>query len=109
MTRADVAAAIFFVEQGRGKIEEVDPISLPDVLLNRSGLHFLHRNRNRALHLFMIGPDKFQHMIEFAAYAEGQCDAPGRGEVSEQGPESSRMVLDLVENQGGRIRRVLAI
>jgi hypothetical protein len=57
----------------------------------------------------MIGSDKFQHVTEFAADAEGQRDALGRGEVSEQRPESGRMLLDLVENQGGRIGRVLAI
>src|SRR4029434_2997169 len=51
MTGADIVAAIFFVEQRRGKIEEVDPIPLLHIFMNLSALHCFHWNRYRALHL----------------------------------------------------------
>src|SRR5215471_1167527 len=109
MTRADISAAIFFMEKGRGKGEEVDSISLLHIFINLSGLHFFHWNRRRALHLFMVNSHKLEHMVEFFGDAEGRCDALGRGEVTEQGAKSSSMISYLVEHQRGRIGRMLAI
>src|SRR5262245_25271886 len=98
MTCADIAAAIFFMEKGRWKIEEVDPISFLHIFTNLSGLHFFHWNWHRALHLFMVNSHELEHMVEFFCDAEGQCDALGRGEVTEQGAESGGMISYLVEN-----------
>src|SRR5262245_35084883 len=109
MTGADIAAAVFFMEKRRGKIEEVDLISLLQIFINLSALHFFHWNWHRALHLFMVNSHELEHMIELFGDAEGQCDALRRGEVTEQGAESGCMVFYLVENQGGRIGRVLAV
>jgi hypothetical protein len=79
VSRADIASAVFFVEKRRGKIKEVDPISLLHIFMNLSILHFLHRNWYRALRLFMIDSHKIQYVIEFMFYAQGQSDAFRRG------------------------------
>lgn len=77
MSRADIASAVFFVEKRRGKIKEVDPISLLHIFMNLSILHCLHRNWYRALHL--LDSHKIQYVIEFMFYAQGQSDAFRRG------------------------------
>ncbi len=72
---ADITAAVFFVQQRRGKIEEVDLCAFLGVFVYRAARYFRHGDWRTMFHFFMIGAGEFQHVVEVFAGAQGERDA----------------------------------
>ena len=98
---ADVAAPILGVPLRSGKLEQIYLVSLEDIFRDRSVLHPQGRNR---LHGDMFLAPHI-HVLNFGE-PQGKAGRHGnpakRVEGVGQDPKTARVILDLVEEKGGR-------
>src|SRR6266508_128104 len=70
VSSAEVAAAVFFVQQRRGKFPEIHLVVFLNILMDGPTFHFRHRNRHAVLDFLMVHPGEFQDVVELFVDAE---------------------------------------
>src|SRR5262249_54377178 len=103
---ADVVAAVVLVPARGRDLEEIDRAAAGDVLQERTGVDRHRRDRLGVLHV--ATPELHQlHLRRLGRHAEGEVDAPHRGEDVRDHAIARRIAGYVVEQDGRAAARAL--